>query len=76
MNRLRGIAIFFTLLLGGFGYRLYDWQVKKFDQFQSRSESNYLRSEPIRAWRGARQPWPGAAPSARRSRRRKRTSLH
>ncbi|GEM46140.1 penicillin-binding transpeptidase domain-containing protein [Deinococcus cellulosilyticus] len=52
MNRLRGIALFFTLVLSAYGYRLYDWQIQKFDQFQSRSQSNTLRSEPIRAWRG------------------------
>ncbi|WP_051963519.1 peptidoglycan D,D-transpeptidase FtsI family protein [Deinococcus misasensis] len=52
MNRLKGIAIFFTLVLLAFGYRLYDWQVQKYDQFQSRSQSNSQRVEPIRAWRG------------------------
>lgn len=52
MNRLRGIALFFTLVLSAYGYRLYDWQIQKFDQFQARSQSNTLKSEPIRAWRG------------------------
>ncbi|GGJ32429.1 peptidoglycan D,D-transpeptidase FtsI family protein [Deinococcus roseus] len=52
MNRLKWIALFFTLVLVAFGYRLYDWQIKKYDQFQSRSESNTLKSGPIRAWRG------------------------
>jgi penicillin-binding protein 2 len=51
-TRARSIALVFLLMLGGYGVRLYDLQIRRFESFKQASLDNFRRENVIRALRG------------------------
>ncbi len=52
MTRPRWLAVFFSLMLVGYGARFYDLQIRRYASFATQSENNFQRDEVVRALRG------------------------
>ncbi len=51
-SRPHAIALTFSVFLAAFGFKLYDLQIRRYNEFATQSETNVQRDEIVRALRG------------------------